>query len=117
MLKHVGADLEVGPYNDVCESGFVSRFSASLRCAITSVATIRDLTVICFARDRRQRRAGRRASLHAASASSSCASHAAIMPVRTSPVPPVAMPGLPVGLMNTFSSGVAISVRCPLRTT
>ena len=27
------------------------------------------------------------------------------------------MPGLPVGLMNTFSSGVAMSVRCPLSTT
>ena len=56
-------------------------------------------------------------SLQAASASSSCASHAAIMPVSTSPVPPVAMPGLPVGLMNTLPSGVAISVRCPLSTT
>ena len=39
------------------------------------------------------------------------------MPVSTSPVPPVAMPGLPVGLMNTCSSGVAMTVRCPLRTT
>ena len=39
------------------------------------------------------------------------------MPVKTSPVPPVAMPGLPVGFTHTVPSGETISVRCPLSTT
>ena len=39
------------------------------------------------------------------------------MPVSTSPMPPVAMPGLPVGFTNTRPSGVATIVRCPLSTT
>ena len=32
-------------------------------------------------------------------------------------VPPVAIPGFPVGLTNTFPSGVAMRVRWPLRMT
>ena len=39
------------------------------------------------------------------------------MPVSTSPVPPVAIPGLPVGLMAMSPDGLAITVRCPLSTT
>jgi len=38
-------------------------------------------------------------------------------PERTSPVPPVAMPGLPVGLTQAAPSGRAMTVRCPLSTT
>ena len=40
----------------------------------------------------------------------------AIKPVRMSPVPPVAMAGLPVGLIHTRPSGKAIRVRWPLST-
>ena len=39
------------------------------------------------------------------------------MPVRTSPVPPDAMPGFPVGLTKTSPDGVETMVRAPLRTT
>ena len=39
------------------------------------------------------------------------------MPPRTSPMPPLAMPGLPVGFTFTWPSGSAISVWNPLRTT
>ena len=37
-------------------------------------------------------------------------------PVKTSPVPPVARPGFPVGLRKSRPSGVAVTVRWPLRT-
>src|SRR5688500_15629927 len=57
------------------------------------------------------------ASLQAASASSSWANQAPIMPVRRSPVPPVAMPALPVRFTNDRPSGPAMTVRCPFRTT
>src|SRR5205823_4630946 len=40
----------------------------------------------------------------------------AVSPVSTSPVPPVAMPGLPVGFTHTCPSGAAVRVRKPLRT-
>ena len=39
------------------------------------------------------------------------------MPVSRSPVPPVAMPALPVRLTNERPSGPAMTVRCPLSTT
>ncbi len=39
-----------------------------------------------------------------------------IIPVSTSPVPPVAMPGLPVELMNTRPSGDATTVPAPFST-
>jgi len=57
------------------------------------------------------------ASLLAASASRSCANQAATMPVSRSPVPPVAIPALPVRLTNVRPSGPATSVRWPLRMT
>ena len=41
----------------------------------------------------------------------------ATMPVRMSPVPPVAIPGLPVVLTQASPSGRTTSVRCPLSTT
>ena len=41
----------------------------------------------------------------------------ATMPVRISPVPPVAMAGEPVGLTQVSPSGKAMTVRSPLRTT
>ena len=41
---------------------------------------------------------------------------AANKPVSTSPVPPVAIPGLPVGLMCASPSGVATMVGAPFRT-
>src|SRR6266545_3714588 len=50
----------------------------------------------------------------AASASSPRARNAPTMPVRTSPEPPLAMPGLPVGLMKTRPSGPPITVPAPL---
>ena len=40
-----------------------------------------------------------------------------IMPVNTSPVPAVAMPGLPVGQIATAPSGRAMTVRAPFKTT
>jgi hypothetical protein len=46
-----------------------------------------------------------------------CAISPATIPVSMSPVPPVAIPGLPVGFTQTVPSGAAISVRCPLSTT
>ena len=46
-----------------------------------------------------------------------CASKPTIMPVKTSPVPAVAMPGLPVGQMATSPSGRAMTVRAPFKTT
>jgi len=52
-----------------------------------------------------------------ASTESPWASHPATIPVSTSPEPPVAIPGLPVGLMYTTPSGVATSVRYPFRIT
>ncbi len=39
------------------------------------------------------------------------------MPVSTSPVPPLARPGLPVGLMKTSPDGIAMTDAAPLRTT
>ena len=45
-----------------------------------------------------------------------CAQNPATMPVRMSPMPPVAMPGLPLWFTHTRPSGSAVSVRCPLRT-
>ena len=38
------------------------------------------------------------------------------MPVSTSPVPPVPIAGVPVGLIHTRPSGNAITVRWPLST-
>ena len=38
-------------------------------------------------------------------------------PASTSPVPPVAMPGLPVGMTQRAPSGLATTVRAPFRTT
>ena len=46
-----------------------------------------------------------------------CAIIPATMPVRISPVPPVAMPGLPVVFTQASPSGCATSVRWPLSTT
>src|ERR1039457_4052515 len=45
-----------------------------------------------------------------------CAITPAVMPVRMSPVPPVAMPGLPVGLTHAVPSGSATMVRLPFST-
>ena len=55
---------------------------------------------------------------HAAShGDNPCANKPAIIPVRTSPVPAVANPGLPVELMAMRPSGAATIVPAPLRTT
>ncbi len=40
-----------------------------------------------------------------------------MIPVRTSPIPPEAIPALPVGLINTLPSGCAITVQAPFRIT
>src|SRR5439155_1138667 len=45
------------------------------------------------------------------------ASKAPRSPVRTSPVPPDAMPGFPVGFTKTRPSGSPITLQAPLRTT
>ena len=57
------------------------------------------------------------AERQAASASSSWPSQPAIMPVSTSPVPPVAMPGVAGRIDEHAPSGVAIIVRWPFSTT
>ena len=46
-----------------------------------------------------------------------CAVSPASIPVSTSPVPPVAMPGFPVELMHALPSGAATTVCCPFRIT
>src|SRR4029453_9374031 len=84
------------PYSD--GSGLLRRLSASPRFATTSVAVIATWPSSASARSPAAP-CRNTASRQAASASRSWASHAAIMPVRTSPVPPVAIPALPVGLM------------------
>ena len=45
-----------------------------------------------------------------------CARIDAVIPASTSPLPPVAMPELPVGFTSTLPFGEAITVPAPLRT-
>ena len=49
-------------------------------------------------------------------ASGNCATNPATIPVRISPVPPVAMPGLPVVFTQASPSAATTSVRCPFST-
>ena len=75
-----------------------------------------DLATPCRDGVGRRARARTRPGARPPRRSSPCARRPPTMPASTSPMPPLAMPGLPVGTIATRPSGSAITVRAPFST-